>query len=69
MTKKEQFERLCVRLLESNSSELSEVNFAELCHLEGLSEKDADEFCYAGFGLSGEDILAKIQSDSIVIAI
>lgn len=69
MTKKEHFEQLCVRLLESNSSELSEVNFAELCRLEGLSEKDADEFFYAGFGLSGEEILAKIQSNSIVIAI
>ena len=64
MKKIERFERLCFLMIQCAST-----HFSELCHKVGLSEIYADNLFFARFGISGEDILAKIRTDSIVIAI
>ena len=60
----ERFERLCFLMIQCDST-----HFSELCHKVGLSEIYADNLFFARFGISGEDILAKIRTDAIVIAI
>lgn len=64
MNTNERFEQLCEQM-----NQCDNLSFADLCQKSGLSEIYADNLFYARFGISGEDLLAKIRADSIVIAI
>ena len=64
MKKTERFDKLCELMVR-----LKGCTFSEYCRKAGLSERVGDNLCYAHFGISGEDILSKIQDTTIVIAI
>ena len=64
MNNSDRFDCLCIRLLahvsSADSLSTSRIDFADLCHKEGISPVTADNLFYSRFGLSAERLIEHI---------
>lgn len=67
MDRKNEADKLFAELLRSGKS--WPEDFAAFCFYNGVDFKRSDNAVYESFGMCGDELLIKLQGDSIVIAI